>query len=199
LQNQTGLTLTIDPNSGQMTYATTTNAKGKTVPLVATDANGNAVGSKTARKMLVKAIGNENTVQVYATTRMGSVGGGLEINLNSTQINQNISGTSSNLDSRTLGFGMTFLHELGHTDIGGKRVDPSTTTLPNGTKTVPFGELGTNVPVMNRIRSELGSSYGQRTSYGALPIGGNTYIPFSAQSKTDLERGIVPANSYVQY
>jgi len=199
LQNQTGLTLTIDPNSGQMTYATTTNAKGKTVPLVATDANGNAVGSKTARKMLVKAIGNENTVQVYATTRMGSVGGGLEINLNSTQINQNISGTSSNLDSRTLGFGMTFLHELGHTDIGGKRVDPSTTTLPNGTKTVPFGELGTNVPVMNRIRSELGSSYGQRTSYGALPIGGNTHIPFSAQSKTDLERGIVPANSYVQY
>ncbi len=130
---------------------------------------------------------------------MGSVGGGLQINLNSTQINQNILGTSSNLDSRTLGFGMTFLHELGHTDIGGKRVDPTTTTSPSGTKTVPFGELGTNVPRMNIIRRELGSSYGERTSYGSLPIGGHKYIPFSGQSKTDLERGLVPANSYIQY
>jgi hypothetical protein len=198
LQTQTGLTLTVDPKSGQMTYATTTNKRGKTAAAVATDANGKKVGSRTARKMITKAIDNKNTVNVYATNKMGSMGGGLQININSTQINQLISGTSSDLESKTMGFGMTFLHELGHTDLGGSEVDPQTFTTPSGTKAVNFGELGTNVPKMNRIRSQLGSSYGQRTSYGSMPIGGNTYLPFSTGAKSDLERGIVPANSYIK-
>ena len=198
LQSQTGLTLTVDPISGQMTYATTTNKRGETAAVVATDANGKKVGSRTARKMITKAIDNKNTVNVYATNKMGSVGGGLQININSTQINQLVSGTSSDLDSKTMGFGMTFLHELGHTDLGGSEVDPQTFTTPGGTKAVIFGELGTNVPKMNRIRSQLGSSYGQRTSYGSMPIGGNTYLPFSTEAKSDLERGIVPANSYIK-
>ncbi len=198
VQNQTGLSLTVDPKSGQMTYATTINKRGKTVAAIATDVNGKKVGSKTARKMITKAIDNKKTVNVYATNRTGSMGGGLQININSTQINQLISGTSSNLDSRTMGFGMTFLHELGHTDLGGAEVDPSTFTTPSGAKAVKFGELGTNVPKMNSIRKQLGSSYGQRTSYGSMPIGGNTYIPFSVGAKTDLERGIIPANSYIK-
>lgn len=199
LQSQTGLSLTVDSKSGQMTYATTTNKRGKTVAAVARDANGKKVGSRAARKMLTKAIDNKKTVNVYATNRMGSKGGGLQININSTQINQFISNTSSNLDSRTMGFGMTFLHELGHTDLGGAKSDPTPVTLPSGAKAVPFGELGTNVPKINRIRRQLGSSYGQRTSYGSLPVGGNNYIPFSEGSKSDLERGIVPANSYIQH
>jgi hypothetical protein len=199
LQYQTGLTLTIDPTSGQMTYATTISKRGKQVPLVKTDADGNKVGSRTARKMLIKAINDKETVEVYATTLMGSKGGGLQINLNSTQINQNITGTSSDLDPRTMGFGMTFLHELGHTDLGGNLSDPIAITLPSGAKAVPFGELGTNVPKINRIRRQLGNSYGQRTSYGSMPIGGNKYIPFSGSSKSDLERGIIPSNSYIQY
>jgi RHS repeat-associated protein len=198
VQTQTGLTLTVDPTSGQMTYATTTNKRGKKVAAVATDANGKKVGSRTARKMITKAIDNKNTVNVYATNKMGSMGGGLQININSTQINQLISGTSSNLDSKTMGFGMTFLHELGHTDLGGSEVDPQTFTTPSGAKAVNFGELGTNVPKMNRIRRQLGSSFGQRTSYGSMPIGGNTYLPFSTGAKSDLERGIVPANSYIK-
>lgn len=186
LQNQTGLTLNTDASSGQMTYATTTNKRGKEVALVAKDANGKEAGSKAARKMLTRAIDNKNTVEVFATTSMGSKGGGLAINLNSTQINQNIAGTSSDLDSRTMGFGMTFLHELGHTDLGGSFSDPIPITLPNGTRAVPFGELGTNVPVMNIIRRQLGNSYGQRTSYGSMPIGGSNYIPFSESSKSSL-------------
>lgn len=198
VQAQTGLTLTVDPKSGQMTYATTTNKRGKTVAVVARDADGKKVGSRTARNMITKAIDNKNTVNVYATNKMGSVGGGLQININSTQINQLISGTSSDLDSKTMGFGMTFLHELGHTDLGGSKVDPQTFTTPSGAKAVNFGELGTNVPKMNRIRRQLGSSYGQRTSYGSMPIGGNTYLPFSTGAKSDLERGIVPANSYIK-
>ncbi|MDD4729994.1 MAG: hypothetical protein PHN55_14745 [Dysgonamonadaceae bacterium] len=112
LQSQTGLTLTLDPISGQMTYATTTDKRGKTVAVVATDANGKKVGSRTARKMITEAIDNKNTVNIYATNKMGSVGGGLQININSTQINQLILGTSSNLDAKTMGFGMTFLHEF---------------------------------------------------------------------------------------
>ncbi len=198
VQTQTGLTLTVDPTSGQMTYATTTNKRGKTVAAVATDANGKKVGSRNARKMITKAIDNKNTVNVYATNKMGSMGGGLQININSTQISLLISGTSSNLDSKTMGFGMTFLHELGHTDLGGSEIDPQTFTTPSGAKAVNFGELGTNVPKMNRIRRQLGSSYGQRTSYGSMPIGGNTYLPFSTGAKSDLERGIVLANSYIK-
>lgn len=199
LQNQTGLSLNTDASSGQMTYATTTNKRGREVALVAKDANGKEVGSRAARKMLTRAIDNKNTVEVYATTSMGSKGGGLAINLNSTQINQNIAGTSSDLDSRTMGFGMTFLHELGHTELGGNFSDPISITLPNGTRAVPFGELGTNVPGMNIIRRQLGNSYGQRTSYGSMPIGGSNYIPFSESSKSSLERAIIPANSYIKY
>ena len=134
LQTQTGLTLTVDPISGQMNYATTTNKRGKTVAVVATDANGKNVGSRTARKMITEAIDNNNTVNVYAKNTMGSVGGGLQININSTQINQLISGTSSDLDPKTMGFGMTFLHELGHTDLGGSEVDPQTLRHPEEPK-----------------------------------------------------------------
>ncbi len=198
LQTQTGLTLTVDPSSGQMTYATTKNKRGKTVPAIATDANGKKVGSRTARKMIIKAIDNKKTVNVYATNKMGSKGGDLQININSTQINRFISGTSSDLDTKTMGFGMTFLHELGHTNVGGSKVDPQTFTTPSGAKTVKFGKLGTNVPKMTRIRRQLGSSYGQRTSYGSMPIGSNTYLPFSKGTKSDLERGIVPATSYIK-
>ena len=149
--------------------------------------------------MIVKAIDNKKTIVVYASNKMGSKGGGLQININSTQINQFISGTSSDLNSKTMGFGMTFLHELGHTDLGGSKVDPQTTTTPNGSKIVVFGELGTNVPKMNRIRRQLGSSYGQRTSYGSMPIGRNNYLPFSSVTKSNLEKRIVPTTYFIKY
>jgi len=70
---------------------------------------------------------------------MNSQGGGLQINLNSNQINAFINGTSANLDSRTEGYGMTFFHELSHTDIGGKLSDASPITFSGGATGIPFG------------------------------------------------------------
>ncbi len=200
-QNFTGLTLNIDPNSGQMVYATTTDKKGRTIPLVAKDTNGKEIGSKTARKALVNAISNTMTVEVFATTRMNSQGGGLQINLNSNQINAFINGTSANLDSRTEGYGMTFFHELSHTDIGGKLSDASPITFSGGVTGIPFGASSSSVRNENAIRQELGPNFGQRTSYASSPTqsDGYNYIPMSNSSFRDLDRGIIPANSFIKY
>ena len=195
------MTTSVDPNTGQLTYATTTNKKGKTVAQVATDSNGKQIGSKAARKKLMKAIGNKKTLNVFASSKTNSVGGGLQMNLNSGQINDFIKGTSSDLDSRTMGFGMTFLHELTHTDIGGNLSDPQTTTLPNGSKVVPFGQTGATVNFMNTVRGQLnqqGGNFGTRTSYGKMPINGLFYVPFSTKSSGLIQRGIVPATERVE-
>ena len=195
------MTTSVDPNTGQLTYATTTNKKGKPVAQVATDSNGKQIGSKAARKKLMKAIGNKKTLNVFASSKTNSVGGGLQMNLNSGQINDFIKGTSSDLDSRTMGFGMTFLHELTHTDIGGNLSDPQTTTLPNGSKVVPFGQTGATVNFMNTVRGQLnqqGGNFGTRTSYGKMPINGLFYVPFSTKSSGLIQRGIVPATERVE-
>jgi RHS repeat-associated protein len=44
----------------------------------------------------------------------------VQINLNSSQINKFITNTTGGLDNRTMGYGMTLLHELGHSMIGDK-------------------------------------------------------------------------------
>lgn len=69
---------------------------------------------------------------------------------------------SPNLDSQTLGYGMSFLHELGDTVFG--RVK---------------GE-GDNLIYMNKKREDLGEGYGERLSTDAIDIEGKnkSHIPF---------------------
>ena len=46
------------------------------------------------------------------------------INFDSSQINSQIASTSDGLNNKTLGYGLTFLHELSHTKVGGSFNDP---------------------------------------------------------------------------
>lgn len=202
LQQATGLTLSIGAN-GNMTYATTTNSKGKTVPVIATDANGKNIGSKTARKDLMKAINHKTTVNVFAQDNRGSLGGGTQVNIDGVQVNRFINGTSAGLNNFTLGFGMSFLHELQHTDVLGGKSDPTKVTV-NGQAVVPFGDIGSVENRMNKVRRELnqqGMNLGQRLSYGPLPMGGAglVYMPFSTQSLNDINNGIIPTSMFIAY
>ena len=106
LQAETGLLLCMD--NGLLVYAK--------------DEDGNPIvsinnGSETARKQLILLIDASQMVKV---TVGGTKSHGREdyIVLNPKQIESFIQGTVG-MDNRTLGWGMTFLHESYHTDIGG--------------------------------------------------------------------------------
>lgn len=81
--------------------------------------------------------------------------------------------------SNTLGFGMTFLHELHHTTIGGDYHD----------STELFG-TGPVVDNMNIIRNELnkqGFNYGERLNYKAIHTKEGNIIPFNESALTSLK------------
>jgi RHS repeat-associated protein len=149
--------------------------------------NEEAVGySPEAREMMMAAFGDkETTVDVFTMNGGGSWGKGNKMSLSIGQIQGFIDGTSKDLNSKTMGFGMVFLHELDHTDLGSKA------THSIGEKTV-FGTVGSTVERMNRIRSQMCSDYGQRMSY--MPDK-NGYIPFSSTSLTQSQMGWQPLNN----
>ena len=186
LQLQTGLTITIAAN-GNMSYAKDT--KGNPIVAVTTDTNGNVVqvGSVMARTLMTGAIDHKDWVSV-APGKSGVVPGTNSIGLNFKQINGFINGTVG-MDNKTLGWGMTFMHELHHTQVGG------------GLHDTP-GNPGPVVIQMNTIRSELntlGGNYGQRLDYAATHIGAYNYIPFSKPAQSLLSVGLVPVNTYVKF
>lgn len=87
-----------------------------------------------------------------------------------------------NLDNRTLGWGMTFMHELHHTQVGGGLSDSP-------------GNPDPVVTQMNIVRSELnnlGGNYGQRLNYNATPIGLYNYIPFNVGTQGLMNIGLRP-------
>ena len=61
-------------------------------------------------------------------------------------------GGAHNVDNRTMGAGMMFFHEYGHTPSGGKRADP----LIPAVKQPNRDRIGENERVINEIRKELG-------------------------------------------
>lgn len=168
----TGLNLTVNANTGLIEYAK--------------DANGNAViresdgvqeGSSTARGDLVSII-NGPEIEVSGGRR--SITAGNQIAINASQIDSFINGTPSQLDNRTLGYGMVFMHELRHTTAGGGASDP------------PLGSSGTG-PVVDRVniyRRELDANstttgsgeFGKRSRYYAEPEGSRSSIDFQYQS-----------------
>ena len=87
---------------------------------------------------------NSTNNEVFSTNKKSfTPNGGTQVGLSSSQINDFINNTN-NLDKETLGWGMTFLHELYHTGPGGSLID---TDALYGT--------GVVVDAMNVIRKEL--------------------------------------------
>ena len=105
-----------------------------------------------------------------------------------------------NLARMTWGIGMVFLHEVGHTFYGGLKSDPGNPL--NGQFYTP-GEkikIGENETVMNRIRRQLGPSWGRRLSYHDISFdGGRTlYMPFNKGALKNLKLGLTPVGQYIQ-
>jgi len=179
-QSQTGLTLSVGSH-GVMTYAKDTN--GNPVIATTTDAAGNTIqsGSTTARNIMLAAIDHQDMITVEPGRTSGVPPGTNKIGLNFQQIEGFINGTV-NMDNRTLGWGMTLMHEINHTNVGG------------GLQDSPFNP-GPVVTIMNTIRTELnaqGGKYGQRLEYYGTPIGSKVYLPFNNASQSLINRGIIP-------
>ena len=86
------------------------------------------------------------------------------------------------VDGNTLGFGMTFMHELLHTSIGNGYYD---TTADFGT--------GHVVDFMNQIRKELneqGFNYGQRMNYTEIMTKEGKITPFNSKALIRLKNGL---------
>ena len=157
------------------------------------DANGNPIiisqGSKTAENFLVGIIDGSN-IDVYGTKRHSKTSsGGNQVGLCASQIEDFIKNTH-NLDPRTLGWGMTFLHELYHTGPGGSLKDA-----------INLYGTGDVVDRMNVIRKELNENnnnrFGQRLSYKSITPdedGYVSFIPFDSSSLENIKRGDNPCD-----
>ena len=186
LITQTGLQLSLDDNN-KLQYAK--NEDGSPIISKTTDKKGNEIdaGSKSARKFLMKMINHETEISVFYSKR--SQTGGTQIGLSPDQINDMIQGAVG-VDGNTLGFGMTFLHELHHTTIGGDYRD----------STDDFG-TGPVVDSVNKIRRELnkqGFNYGERLNYKAISTKEGNIVPFNNSALKSLENG-TPLNKDARY
>ncbi|MBK8518112.1 MAG: hypothetical protein IPL55_18055 [Saprospiraceae bacterium] len=177
LQEISGLNLTIGAN-GHLIYDVDENGK----PI----SNG---GSEEARNLITSAISNLTVLKVgYNKSKSYSAGSGIVLSDN--QIQGFINGTSSDLDKRTLGYGMVFLHEIDHSTVGSGNVDSKT-----------LGTTGDVVDRMNKIRAQMGFSWGQRLSYPSYqlsPFSKESYLPFSRTALNSLNTGLISLNSTIR-
>ena len=184
LASQTGLQLSLDKDN-KLQYAK--NDEGKPIVNKITNKKGKEIdaGSKTARNFLIKMIDNKTEIEVsYHAKR--TVTSGTQIGLSFEQISNMVKGAVG-VDGNTLGFGMTFLHELHHTTIGGDYHD----------STELFG-TGPVVDNMNIIRNELnkqGFNYGERLNYKAIHTKEGNIIPFNESALTSLKYNSSMGNS----
>jgi len=140
-----------------------------------------------AKDFLETSIGLANRVTI-TNGNNGSKASSSTIWLDMKQIDRFVSGTPRELNNKTLGLGMVSLHELYHTIAGaffenGKNYIGM--QLQGDTKL--DGVKGPTVEFMNRIRSELGTDYGQRSQYLAQPNG----IPFQ------VSQGAISVHVYI--
>ncbi|MDO6812238.1 DUF6443 domain-containing protein [Tenacibaculum soleae] len=191
LTKVTGLMLNLDQKSGMLTYAKNEDGEAIDNGHVSEDGEFTA-GSETAKKDLISAIDNKKKGYGRIQTRSKAGRGGSLINIGPKQVEDFINGTK-NMNKTSLGFGMTFLHEMQHSAFG----------LGVGDDKSAFGRTGKVVDRMNTIRKELGSSYGQRTSYMGMNLGGSkTYIPFDKGAKRRLSSGSTPSSKsqkFIEY
>lgn len=143
-----------------------------------TNSNESGTFSQTARTLLIQAIDDKKednlvtTMENSGSRATDNIEPGLaSINLNEDQINGYIN-NSENVNDKTLGYGMVFLHELNHTESGNDLSD----------NTSPGNPTGDNVDMMNIIRNEMGSDWGERTSYKRI----NGFMPFDTNTLDQL-------------
>lgn len=170
LSEITGLSVTTDEN-GFLQYVDTGSEK----------------GSPTAKDFLKKMIDDEGIVKVGYSQTKSATGEGNELFLGVEQITGFIEGTPTVLNDKTMGWGMTLLHELFHTQLGGGLIDVKDEN--------DFNSTGPTVDEMNQIRRELDDNpqnnrngyYGERTHY-------NSRIDFYGVASIEFKYLIVKPN-----
>jgi RHS repeat-associated protein len=179
LASKTGLDLSFDEN-GNLFYNK--------------DSKVNKDGtSRRARKELMKGIDNAETVTVNADPEgdnfIEKVGDNvLFIGAKETEMLMQ-KAEEGGLNKTTEGYALTFLHEFGHTKVGGSRTDPSRDANPF--------DPGQNESVINVMRRQLGSEYGQRLSYRPLDHRYGTAIPYDRQAVRQIKKGQVITGKYL--
>ncbi|MBE6256557.1 MAG: RHS repeat-associated core domain-containing protein [Prevotella sp.] len=169
-QTISGLTLSISEN-GNIDYAKDENGK---AIVSSSQKNGKTIenGSQAARDLLIKTIDAKETITFQGGRSTANVSGTNMIGINLKQMTALINGTSKGLDNRTMGWGMTLLHEMLHTSINENLKDD----ISNEYSTGPV------VDYMNIIRTQLnnqGFKFGIRKQYMAFPYGNKYRIKFS--------------------
>ncbi|MDE6443499.1 MAG: hypothetical protein K2K64_03625, partial [Muribaculaceae bacterium] len=119
--------------------------------------------------------------------------GGMDIILMNSQQLQDFIDGAHRVDSRTMGYGLLFLHELHHTNIMGNLEDDKRES-----------QTGPVVDKINKIRRELsfkGANYGERMMYAPISIGEEDVIAFDIMTFELLsKKGMVsPGSKYVKY
>ena len=153
------------------------------------------VGSKIARDYLVGILSSEDKIFVTTKTDEITAAGVACINLNKNEIDKR---QFININPRTAGWGMTFLHESMHTKAGGSMSDE-----PNNDDR---GEPGPIEEKLNTVRSELNKqlgfndkNYGKRQTYKPINSGSNDIFPFNdaanMHNKTDQEKALFNGGS----
>ncbi|UJH66382.1 RHS repeat-associated core domain-containing protein [Allomuricauda sp. SCSIO 65647] len=167
LSTATGLSF--DVKNGKLIYST----DGDGNAIIATDGDGNQVGSSEARDIVMGALGAEEIATAKIVESGGSrvtndLGeneiGGNNINLDVNQINQFING-SREVDNRTLGFGITLMHESLHSNVaeGGAQRD----FVGQNNIDVFTGPVVDRMNIVRRQLNSQGLNFGIRQTYGA--------------------------------
>ncbi|NII29578.1 RHS repeat-associated core domain-containing protein [Pseudoflavitalea sp. X16] len=195
LHKLTGLTFSLN-NKGKLVYEKT---KGFLGLFKKAKVDKSFKSSATARKFMKDAVDDEKTVKVFDVPGSGNRTDAktrTKIEFDEIAVGVWERGASPGLNPETVGAGMTLIHELRHTVIGGMHDDPS--------EPLSF-DLGSNEELVNQIRKEMGPDWGQRTAYG--PVLGLSedkksmmlYVPFDQAAKESLQQIKVPTTKFIRY
>lgn len=178
LSAKTGLTLTMTWY-GTLEYAKNIDESA----VVNVDNEGNELGSQAARDQLIAAIrdGNKYTVVMGFQGSSNAINGIITLDVN--QIDELITNTSDGLNSTTMGYALSFFHELAHEKSPDAPAGAYSTGYTDKMiyKTDPAGDVEYFI---NNIRRQLGEDYGIRLRHEAIISGTTGYIIFGDQNGT---------------
>lgn len=154
-------------------------------------------GSETARGDLIDAIEHDATIEI-----IGNAGGGTYVEngadgeptnslfYDGTQTEYFMDNLVGTEDKSTVGHGLTFLHEVQHTRVGGGIGDKALFSFLR-----PYYAKGPTVSRINKMRRELGLP--ERESYSPMSAGTGRYdyIPFSKEAKKAIKKRKTPTSS----
>ena len=118
--------------------------------------NESSDGSSTASDYLKSLIDGKETVEVIVSGVSRTKENKVELGL--PAIENHVKNTPDELNEKTLGWGMTLIHELKHTGAGGGLKDPIDKT--------DFSSTGNVVDFVNVVRGELDARSGNSKPYG---------------------------------